>query len=324
MLPLNTLIHENSLKIQQIKLIDGVKSHANKSGMSELVSKQTVNWILKFSQFHNKNHPSDLNQADIESFLSSLATENNYSEATQLKALAAIRFLYQTFLRLPLSSVKFIKNKARRSFADHFGEDACQSTINRMQGSSQLMAELAVFGRLKLKQVVNLKLSDIDIKKSRITVKNDNNEIKCVLNMPIKLVLNIRIQMLRARQLAQIKTQAYSNTYHIQAVSQSAVKAEYLFPVANTTSPHISSRSMQLALLKNDIKIAANNNLNRSSMKTPESLIRSGYRANRQLANGSASLFSRTNRRQCSFAFSTPVNDVGTIDRMRELKRSVA
>ncbi len=324
MLPLESLMHENSPEIQQIKLVDGLKYYANKIGMSELAFKQKVSWILKFSQFHNRNHPSDLNQADIESFISSLATENHYNQSTQLRALSAIQFLYQEFLRIPLKPIKYIKNKERRSFADRFGDAACQSVVKSLNGSSQLMTELAIFGRLKLKQVVNIKLLDVDIKKNQIAIRRPNDSVNFIINIPIKLILTIRIQMLRARQLEQIKTQASthvdSNPHNLQLPNHS----EYLFSVANTSSPHITSKAMQLALLKNDIKIAYKNHLRYSSIKLPSLMMGSRRTNHQQIEHLSTPLFSTLNRRQSSFNFDIHIPTINNVNRMQELKQSVA
>ena len=328
MLTLTTIIQDNSPEIQQIRLVDRVKSFAKRDGLSDQEIKQKITWILKFSQFHNKHHPVDLNQADIESFLSSLATENNLSESTQLSALSAIEYLYHQVLQIPLGSMTFIKNKARRGFGEHFGASACESVIRQLQGNSQLMAELAVLGRLKLREVVNLRLADIDIRKNTIVVRKTSEETNFVLNIPVKLMLNIRIQVMRARQLLQIKTQARSNIESsniapIQLFS-AAAQSEYLFPVSNKESPHISSQSMQLALLKNDINIAVRRYLSCSPVRLPKSFINPKKEHQHPFKHQSISFFSKKASRQSTFNFKLNKQTVNRTDRMHDLKQSVA
>jgi len=331
MLTLTTVIQDNSPEIQQIQLVDRVKSFAKRDGLSDQEIKRKVIWILKFSQFHNKHHPVDLNQADIESFLSSLATENNLSESTQLSALSAIEYLYQQVLQIPLKPMIFIKNKRRKGFIEHFGTTACQSVIRHLQGNSQLMAELASLGRLKLREVVNLRLTDIDIRKNTIIVRKTSGETNFVLNIPVKLMLNIRIQVMRARQLLQIKTQACSNVASIQLFS-AAAQSEYLFPVSNKESPHISSQAMQLALLKNDISIAVKRYLRRSPLRLPNALINPKNSHQHPFKHQFSSLFSKKTSRQSAFNFNINANlhvnirnqIASRTDRMHDLKQSVA
>jgi len=54
-----------------------------------------VHWIRRFILFHNKRHPRDIGAAEVEAFLSDLATRRNVSASTQNQALAAILFLYR-------------------------------------------------------------------------------------------------------------------------------------------------------------------------------------------------------------------------------------
>ncbi len=264
MLSLNRLIQESAAKIQTRKLIDRLQIFAQHKHLSEIETNNRINWILRFIRFHNEQHPINLNQSDLESFLSSLATEHNYEPAIQINAVIALEFLYQDFLQIELNKLQYIQTKNRRGFIDRYGDLHCRAVLNYLQGTSSLMAELVVAGKLKLNEVVNLKLTDINIKKNRIHIRQKNGDIKFTLNIPIKLILDLRIQMMRVRQLVQIKTQQFSETAQPEQTPSSNrsqltpinKKDEYLFPVANIENPHISSRAMQLALLKNDIKIA--------------------------------------------------------------------
>ena len=286
MLQLTTLIQESTPEIQQKRLISRLRVFAYQKHLSEIETNSRITWILRFIRFHNKQHPADLNQSDIETFLSTLAIEHNYDRSVQSNALSALNFLYEDFLQIKLGTLQYVQTKTRRGFSDRFGNFHCRSVLNHMRGTSLLMAELVVTGKLKLREVINLKLTDINIKKNRIQVRKINGEIKFSLNIPIRLILDLRIQIMRVRQLVQIKTQQFCeidpkgssnlsdtlqspSTLSLEKTVESRYtsfsrpadfsrinKDEYLFPVSNIENPHISSRAMQLALLKNDIQIA--------------------------------------------------------------------
>lgn len=270
MLSLNRLIQENTAGMQARKLIDRIQAFAKQKQLTEIDISHRVNWILRFIKFHNEQHPVNLNHSDVESFLSSLATENNYDSAIQTKAEIALTFLYREFLQVEMDDFDYVQIKSRRGLTDRFGDLHCRAVLNHLQGTSLLMAELAVAGKLKLKEVVNLKLSDINIKKNRINIRHKNGHIKFSLNIPIQLILDLRIQLMRVRQLVQVKTQQLS-TNGINSKSKNAstnIKDDYLFTVANIENPHISSRAMQLAFLKNDIQIATKQYLRFSNRTT--------------------------------------------------------
>jgi len=264
MLPLATLIQENTPEVQQKKLINGFRAFAQRQNLFEIDINSRVTWILRFLQFHNKQHPTDLNQSDIETFISNLAIEYNYSPLIQSNAATALTYLYHDFLQINVDKFQYIQVKTRRGFMDRYSKSQCLSVVQHLKGISRLMAELAVYCRLKLNEVTNLKLTDVNIKKSRIKIRTPNGDLKFSSNIPIHLSLELRIQMMRVRQLMQIKTRQFSSSYQ-KSVSKLSNKArspstklqdEFLFPVSNTDSPQISSQKMQLTLLKNDIQIA--------------------------------------------------------------------
>jgi site-specific recombinase XerD len=57
-----------------------------------------LNWIRRYIRFHAGRHPRELAEADVNAFLSDLATTLNVAAATQNQALAAILFLYEHVL----------------------------------------------------------------------------------------------------------------------------------------------------------------------------------------------------------------------------------
>ncbi len=284
MLPLTTLIQENSLEMQQKKLIIALKKHSKKRQMSEEACNQIITWALRFLRFHNNQHPINLNQRDVETYLSSLATEKYYAHNTQKKAANALAFLYQSFLKIKLSQLHYIKIKSKRGFLERYGHSKCRSVLSHMQGSSLIMAELVLAGRLKLSEVVNLKLSDVDLKKNKMTVNHSNKNASFSFNIPYRLILDIRIQLMRVRRLVQVKNQQFR---HQPSQSSMGTQNEYLFPIANIENPHISSKSMQLSLFKNEIKMAFERHLKSSgsTIKIPPH-INKKIAKNSQIKNG--------------------------------------
>ena len=57
-----------------------------------------VQWIRRFIVFHGKRHPKDMGKAEINAFLSQLATGGQVAASTQNQALHALLFLYQDVL----------------------------------------------------------------------------------------------------------------------------------------------------------------------------------------------------------------------------------
>ena len=57
-----------------------------------------TDWARRFILFHHKRHPKNMGAAEVEAFLSHLATERSVSSSTQNQAKAALLFLYKQVL----------------------------------------------------------------------------------------------------------------------------------------------------------------------------------------------------------------------------------
>jgi hypothetical protein len=55
-------------------------------------------WLRRFLRFHRMRHPRQMGEAEINAFLSHLATVERVSASTQNQALAALLFPYRTVL----------------------------------------------------------------------------------------------------------------------------------------------------------------------------------------------------------------------------------
>lgn len=71
------------------RLLDAVRERVRAKHYSYLTEKAYLHWIRRFIRFHGRRHPRELDKAELEAFLTSLATEFHVSASTQDQALAA-------------------------------------------------------------------------------------------------------------------------------------------------------------------------------------------------------------------------------------------
>ena len=252
MLELMTLINDNAPEIIERKLIVSLKEFIDKNAINEKQAYQHLCWILKFIRFHNGQHPSLLSKVDIESFISSLAAESVHQEAIQHKAFKAMIFLYHEFLNVEIGTCQFLQAKRRKGFGDRFNPNTCLRVLEHMQGSSLLMAKVAYYCKLRLKTVANLKVSNVDIKKNIICVYDQSKTLKYKVNIPLKIILELRIQKMRANQYLDSLKKANKRSEQSNLFLD---ENDFLFPSPShlTTS---CNNDTQLNILKNDISLA--------------------------------------------------------------------
>src|SRR5690625_1662606 len=66
-------------------------------------------WILDHIRYHTRVHPSTLDGAAVDAWLSHLANQRNVAVNTQKTALNAVVFLYKQFLQWDLPDLQFSK-----------------------------------------------------------------------------------------------------------------------------------------------------------------------------------------------------------------------
>jgi len=271
MLQLNTLIEQNSPQMIEQQLIKQYLTFAKHNGVSQHVAHQSLIWVLKLMRFHNGAHPSDLNQHDVETYLSALAIEQYVSNSTQQLALSAIHSFYREFVKTDLQLKQFVKSKTRRGFSDRFSASVCQTIIQNLSGPSQLMTKLAYHCQLRFSQVAKLKVSDIDLKSGTLSVFDKNNSIKFKAVIPLSLQLDLRIQKMRANQLnKQLKRQLDKHAFtpasgnkptQIGLFKEHTSLLFILSDIKELSSLKIQqqiSPESQLAILKSEIKLILN------------------------------------------------------------------
>lgn len=103
-----------------------------------------IYWAKKYILFHNKRHPKDMGKAEIEQFLTHLATKLNVSPTTQNQAFNALLFLYEQILNISLKdkNIQALRAKERKHIPVVLTMNEVKSIILNMKGIYQLMVKL--------------------------------------------------------------------------------------------------------------------------------------------------------------------------------------
>lgn len=125
------------------KLLDRVRGKLRFKHYSLRTEESYVQWIRRFILFHNKRHPSEMGEQEVEQFLTHLALVGKVTATTQNQALAAILFLYREVLDRQLEWMENItRAKHSRRVPVVLTRQEVQAVLNRMTGMPKLVAEL--------------------------------------------------------------------------------------------------------------------------------------------------------------------------------------
>ena len=130
-------------------------------------------WIRYFIRFHQLRHPIDLGPAEVNAFLSWLATERKVAAATQNLALKAIVFLYARVLEQPLGDIgETVRVKRPPRLPVVLTHAEAMGIIERLAEPYKLMASLMYGSGLRVVETSRLRVKDLDFDRQIITVRD--------------------------------------------------------------------------------------------------------------------------------------------------------
>ena len=129
-------------------------------------------WLRQFLRFHRMRHPRAMGEAEINAFLSHLATGERVSATTQNQALAALLFLYRTVLGGDVGNLEgVIRARRRQRLPVVFTVGEVRAVLGHLDGTEALVAQLLYGSGLRLMEALRLRIKDVDLEQRCITVR---------------------------------------------------------------------------------------------------------------------------------------------------------
>jgi integrase len=161
---------------QPVKLLDQVRNCIQVKHYSIRTEEAYVSWIKRFIMFHNKRHPKDMGQKEIEAFLTDLAVKRKVAASTQNQAFNAILFLYTQVLKLDtFDQVDAVRAKLPERLPVVLSQQEVFDIIDAITGVQQIMVKILYGTGLRGIECVRLRVKDIDFDRNEIIVRRGKN-----------------------------------------------------------------------------------------------------------------------------------------------------
>lgn len=182
------------------RLLDQVRDKIRVKHYSLRTEQTYSQWIRRFILFHHKRHPKDMGAAEVEAYLSYLATDKNVAASTQSQALSALLFLYREVLGIELPWLENLTRAKRpKRLPVVLTVAEVKAVLARLEGRNALMAELLYGAGLRLMECLRLRVKDIDFAMGQITVRDGKGFKDRVTMLPESTVDRLQ------RYLAKVK-----------------------------------------------------------------------------------------------------------------------
>jgi integron integrase len=159
-------------------------------------------WVRRYIRYHGMRHPSQMGEAQVTAFLSSLANERHVSASTQNQALAAILFLYREVLRQEIPWLDGVVRARRpRRLPVVLTREEVDAVFDRMGGTHRLMARLMYGTGLRLMECLRLRVKDVDIARREVIVRQGKGAKDRRTMLPAALLADMRAHLRIVRLL---------------------------------------------------------------------------------------------------------------------------
>ena len=190
------------------KLLDQVRHATRVRHLSYRTEQAYVHWIKRFIFFHDKRHPSEMDETHVSEFLTFLAVKRHVAASTQNQALSAILFLYRDVLKQELGWVNNVERaKKPERLPVVFSKQEVESILLRLEGTKWLMASLLYGSGLRLMECLRLRVKDVDFEYKQIVVRDGKGQKDRITMMSVssKEPLNKHLAKVKAIHEADLK-----------------------------------------------------------------------------------------------------------------------
>ena len=188
---------------QQPKLLDRMRQAIRVKHYSLATERTYVHWAKRFIYFHQKRHPAEMGAAEVEAFLSALATELAVSASTQNQAMHALLFLYREVLgiKLPwLDGITRAKIAKRLPVVLTIAET--QALLRWLPNDTNGLIVRLLYGTgMRILECLRLRIKDIDLARSEIIIREGKGNKDRVTMLPASLTPVLRDHIATRRSL---------------------------------------------------------------------------------------------------------------------------
>lgn len=193
------------------RLLDQVRQQARYRHYSIRTEEAYAHWVRAYVRYHQHRHPAELSRADVESFLSWLASERGVSASTHKQALSALLFLYQQVLGLNLPWMGEIgRPNTERRLPSVLSPDEVATVLTTLPALGAHGPALGLLGQLlygtgmRLLEALRLRVKDLEFEQRAIVIREGKGFKDRVVMLPDALVVPLQEHLSQAKALWQL------------------------------------------------------------------------------------------------------------------------
>lgn len=184
-----------------VRLLDQVRDQIRVRHYSYSTEKVYLYWIKFFVRWSGMKHPRDMGAAEVEAFLSHLATQRDVSASTQNQAMHAVLFLYRNVLGIDLPWLDGItRAKVSKRLPVVLAVAEIQRMMRHVTGTNGLIIRLLYGTGMRIKEALRLRVKDVDFARGEIIIREGKGSKDRVTMLPAALAGELQTHLIDRRR----------------------------------------------------------------------------------------------------------------------------
>jgi integron integrase len=189
-------------QVKEPKLLERARERMRARHLSLRTEKSYINWMRRYILFHEKRHPAEMGEREINAFLTHLAVHGKVSASTQTQALCALLYLYQEVLGKKIGELEgLVRARRRRHLPVVLTRDEARQVLSYLEGTDRLFLTLLYGTGLRLMEGLRLRVKDLDFACSQITVRDGKGGKDRVTMLPGSIQEDLKRHLREVRLL---------------------------------------------------------------------------------------------------------------------------
>jgi len=220
------------------KLLDQVRDIMRLKHYAYRTARTYTGWIKRLILFHDKKHPGEMGEPEVEALLTWLAVDRKVAKSTQNQAFNALIFLYRDVLKCPLEGrIDAVRSFKKQRLPIVMSKEETQRVLSAMNGTTQLMAKLLYGSGIRLMECIRLRVKDIDFEINEIRVHSGKGDRDRLVPLPESIKAALKTHLERVKLIHENDlSKGYGEVYLPNALDRKYPTAgkewewQYVFP----------------------------------------------------------------------------------------------
>lgn len=155
------------------KLLDQMRESMRARHYRSRTEETYCQWVRRYILFHQKCHPTDMGEPEINAFLTHLAVKDKVSASAQNQALSAILYLYRHIIGRDVGYLgEVIRARKPKRLPVVMAREEVRAVLDQLTGDKWLMTSLLYGSGLRLMECLQLRVQVLDFAGRELLVRD--------------------------------------------------------------------------------------------------------------------------------------------------------